>query len=479
MKTAIYVRVSTLEQAEEGYSIEEQIDKLSKYCEIKNWSISNIYRDGGYSGSNIERPAMKRLISDAKKEKFECVLVYKLDRLSRSQKDTLYLIEDVFANKGISFVSLNENFDTSTAFGKAMIGILAVFAQLEREQIKERMNMGKLGRAKSGKAMGWSRVPFGYFYEDDIYKIDPLQAPIVQQIFKEYLAGSSITKLIDKLNQEGHIGKDVKWSYRALRMILGNPIYAGYVSYQNQLFEGQHEPLISKADFETTKRELEVRQKAAYEKNNNPRPFQTKYMLSGLLKCGLCGAAFEVVLGNIRKDGTRLKTYSCLSRKSKNHNRLRQGNPNGCTSSRYRMEMLENLVLVELEKLRQNPKAIVSFSTERSISEEPGLITRLKEIDIALEKIVDLYLENTISKDVLDQRQKKLLDEKNVITNKLERIKSNQPDLDPRSAIETLSRIDIGISNLDYEKQKRLCKKLIDQVTVYPEKIEIKWKFKV
>ena len=115
MKFAIYVRVSTLEQAEEGYSIEEQIDKLSKYCEVKNWDIFKIYKDGGFSGSTTDRPGLSSLITDSKRKKFQGVLVYKLDRLSRSQKDTLYLIEDVFTANDISFVSLNENFDTSSA----------------------------------------------------------------------------------------------------------------------------------------------------------------------------------------------------------------------------------------------------------------------------------------------------------------------------------------------------------------------------
>ncbi|BAK21879.1 putative phage integrase [Melissococcus plutonius ATCC 35311] len=155
MRTAIYVRVSTNEQIEEGYSIDEQIDKLKKFCEIKEWDVANVYKDPGFTGSNMERPGLQKLIRDVKLNRIDTVLVYKLDRLSRSQKDTLYLIEDIFESKQTAFVSLNENFDTSTPFGKAMIGILAVFAQLEREQIKERMTMGKLGRAKSGKAMSW------------------------------------------------------------------------------------------------------------------------------------------------------------------------------------------------------------------------------------------------------------------------------------------------------------------------------------
>lgn len=184
-KVAIYVRVSTTSQADEGYSIDEQKAKLTSYCDIKDWNIYEIYTDGGFSGSNTERPALEQLIRDAKRKLFDTVLVYKLDRLSRSQKDTLYLIEDVFLENNIEFVSLLENFDTSTPFGKAMIGLLSVFAQLEREQIKERMQLGKLGRAKSGKSMQWAKTSYGYDYikETGTLSVNPYQALIVRKMF--------------------------------------------------------------------------------------------------------------------------------------------------------------------------------------------------------------------------------------------------------------------------------------------------------
>lgn len=277
MRTAIYVRVSTNEQIEEGYSIDEQIDKLKKFCEIKEWDVANVYKDPGFTGSNMERPGLQKLIRDVKLNRIDTVLVYKLDRLSRSQKDTLYLIEDIFESKQTAFVSLNENFDTSTPFGKAMIGILAVFAQLEREQIKERMTMGKLGRAKSGKAMSWHWAPFGYRYIDNNYVINKLEAQIVKQIFYDYLAGMSITKLRYKLNEEGHIAKDVPWSYRTIRQILDNPTYAGYTKYRDQVFAGNHSAIVSKDIFDQTQEQLKIRQQDAYAKNNNPRPFQAKY----------------------------------------------------------------------------------------------------------------------------------------------------------------------------------------------------------
>lgn len=137
MRVAIYVRVSTIEQARDGYSVQEQIDSLKLYCKAMKWIVVNVYTDAGHSGANTDRPALQDMIKDIEKGLIDKVLVYKLDRLSRSQKDTLELIEDVFLVNNTDFVSMNENFDTSTSFGRAMIGILAVFAQLEREQINQ------------------------------------------------------------------------------------------------------------------------------------------------------------------------------------------------------------------------------------------------------------------------------------------------------------------------------------------------------
>ena len=163
MIVGIYVRVSTIEQAKEGYSIGEQTERLQKYCEAHDWKIYKVYTDAGYSGKDTNRPALQNLIKDVKAGKLNMVLVYKLDRLSRAQKDTLMLIEDVFLKNNADFISMQENFDTSTPFGRAMIGILAVFAQLEREQIKERMKMGKDARAKEGKYSGGS-IQTKYIY---------------------------------------------------------------------------------------------------------------------------------------------------------------------------------------------------------------------------------------------------------------------------------------------------------------------------
>ena len=159
----IYLRVSTTEQAEEGYSLSEQEYRLRKLCEANDWILVKIYTDGGFSGGNTDRPALQEMIKAIEKGEADMVLVDKLDRLSRSQYDTLHLIKKVFEANNVAFVSRAESFDTSTPFGRAMVGILAVFAELERERIKERMSEGREGRAKEGKWRGRQQGQVGRF----------------------------------------------------------------------------------------------------------------------------------------------------------------------------------------------------------------------------------------------------------------------------------------------------------------------------
>ena len=128
----------------------------------QGWSDYELYADPGFSGKNLERPAIQKLIKDCEDGKIDTVLVFKLDRLSRSQKDTLYLIEEVFNNNEVGFISVRESFDTTTPFGKAMIGILSVFAQLERETILERTRIGLKKRAENGYWRGGGKTPFAY-----------------------------------------------------------------------------------------------------------------------------------------------------------------------------------------------------------------------------------------------------------------------------------------------------------------------------
>ena len=475
-KVAIYVRVSTTSQVEEGYSIDEQKAKLSSYCDIKDWNVYKIYTDGGFSGANTDRPALEGLIKDAKKRKFDTVLVYKLDRLSRSQKDTLYLIEDIFIKNNIAFLSLQENFDTSTPFGKAMIGLLSVFAQLEREQIKERMQLGKIGRAKAGKSMMWAKTSYGYDYhrETGTITINPAQALAIKFIFESYLRGRSITKLRDDLNEQ--YPKHVPWSYRSVRAILDNPVYCGFNQFKGEVYPGNHEPIITEEVYNKTKEELKIRQRTAAE-NVNPRPFQAKYILSGIGQCGYCGAPLKILMGVVRKDGTRFIRYECHQR----HPRKTKGvtvynNNEKCDSGFYEKDDIENYVLTEISKLQDDTGYLDKIFSEDSVEtlDRESYKKQIEELSKKLSRLNDLYIDDRITLEELQNKSTEFISMRATLETELE----NDPALgkDKRKAdMRELLNAE-KVFSMDYEGQKVLVRNLINKVQVTAEDIVIKWK---
>ena len=475
-KVALYVRVSTTGQLEEGYSIEEQKAKLESYCDIKDWHIYKVYTDGGFSGSTTERPALEQLIKDAQSKLFDTVLVYKLDRLSRSQKDTLYLIEDIFLKNNIEFVSLLENFDTSTPFGRAVIGLLSVFAQLEREQIKERMQLGKLGRAKAGKSMMWAKTSYGYNYDKETgsMTINEYEALAVKEIFTSYLAGVSITKLRDKINEE--YPKQPAWSYRTIRGILANPVYCGLNQYKGQTFQGTHKPIISLVDFEQTQRELAKRQQTAKELSN-PRPFQAKYMLSGLAQCGYCHAPLKVILGQKRKDGSRFKRYECYQRHPRKTRGVTVYNDNKkCDSGYYDMELLEHYVLTRISQLQNDPDKIQELFLDDTSPEidKQAIQKQIDSLTLKLSKLNDLYLDDRITLDELRSKSADFIKQRATLEEEIKKAVTDK-QAGRKDKIEKLLDAS-SVLEMSDDNQKVIVRELIDKVQVTSDKIVIRWK---
>lgn len=475
-KVAIYVRVSTTNQADEGYSIDEQIDKLKAYCKIKDWTVYKVFTDAGFTGSNIDRPAMTNLISAAKKRQFDTILVYKLDRLSRSQKDTLYLIEEIFIKNGIDFLSLSENFDTSSVFGKAMIGILSVFAQLEREQIKERMMLGKVGRAKSGKSMMWGKAAYGYTYNKETNSLDivPAEATLVKKIYELYLRGKSISKLRDYLNDNNlRVNKDVKWSHRTVSFTLTNPVYCGKIRYEGKLYDGLHEAIITQELFDKTQKVLAERRMDA--KKLNPRPFQAKYMLSGIIRCGYCGSPMSSLLGMPRKDGTRTKRYQCVNRFPRKTKPTTVYNDNKkCDSGYYYMQDLENIVLNKISLMQMDKANIDEIFDEKSDFDIEKAKISIAKIENKINKLNDLYINDLISLDLLKKQSNNLLKEKKIIENEMAEEKVKQSSSLKDDAIKILNTKDIF--SMSYEDQSYIVKSLINKVFATDKEVKILFK---
>lgn len=475
-KVAIYVRVSTTNQAEEGYSIDGQIDSLEKYCEAMGWDVYNKYIDAGFSGGSLNRPEMTNLINDVKNGLFDTVLVYKLDRLSRNVRDTLYLIKDVFNTNKIDFVSIQENIDTSSAMGTLFLTLLSAIAEFEREQIKERMQLGKLGRAKSGKSMMWSKTSYGYDYikETGTLSVNPYQALIVRKMFEWYLSGMSITKLRDTLNEQ--YGQDKEWSYRTVRGILSNPVYCGYNQFKGQIFPGTHEAIISEDDFNKTQEEIKTRQRTAAQRFN-PRPFQAKYMLSGIAQCGYCSAPLAIKLGMKRKDGTRLVKYECKQR----HPRKTKGvtvynNNEKCDSGFYFKDDIEHFVLTEISKLQTDSDYIDKLfsNTNQETIDRDGYQKQIDNLTAKISRLNDLYIDDRISLEELQKRSSDFMAERTALEKELDAdtsLKAVERKEDVRRVLDTKD-----IFTLDYEQQKAIARALISKVRVTSESIVILWK---
>lgn len=475
-KVAIYVRVSTTNQAEEGYSIDGQIDSLEKYCEAMGWDVYNKYIDAGFSGGSLKRPEMTNLINDVKNGLFDTVLVYKLDRLSRNVRDTLYLIKDVFNTNKIDFVSIQENIDTSSAMGTLFLTLLSAIAEFEREQIKERMQLGKLGRAKSGKSMQWAKTSFGYDYikETGTLSVNPYQALIVRKMFEWYLSGMSITKLRDTLNEQYGQGKE--WSYRTVRVILSNPVYCGYNQFKGQIFPGTHEAIISEDDFNKTQEEIKTRQRTAAQRFN-PRPFQAKYMLSGIAQCGYCSAPLATKLGTIRKDGTRLVKYECKQRHPRKTKGVTVYNNNAkCDSGFYFKDDIEHFVLTEISKLQTDSDYIDKLfsNTNQETIDRDGYQKQIDNLTAKISRLNDLYIDDRISLEELQKRSSDFMAERSALEKELDAdssIKTVERKKDIRQVLDTKD-----IFTLDYEQQKVIARALISKVRVTSETITILWK---
>lgn len=366
--TALYIRVSTDAQFEEGYSVDAQKEKLEQFCKLRDITEYQFFIDGGWSGSNIDRPEMKRLIANILAGQVSSVVVYKLDRLSRSQKDTIYLLEDIFIPNNCNFISLNENFDTTTPYGKAMIGILSVFAQLERENIRERTRMGMYERVKAGLWMGGGRVPFGYDYVPEKNILVPNEhADDVRQIFDLYIKGYSAGKLASMFD----VANDTH-----IMHIIERPVYKGLILYNGELIQGQHEAII---DEDTWNKAQIARERRRVTKTNT-----TTYLLSGLVVCGICGAKLRY-----QRWGSGVKMY-CYSQQKSRPKLIKDPN---CDNYRYDANELEDAVMESIFKYTDALEISEDVQSHASTALQ-ALQSKCDTLSAKIKRLYNLYATN-------------------------------------------------------------------------------------
>lgn len=300
-RVAIYARVSTQEQAENGNSLEFQIDKLKAYCQLHEYKIVGEYVDAGVSGAKSERPALNKLKKDI--DKIDIVLIYKLDRLSRSIKDTMNLIEDLFKPNNVSLISLSENFDTSQAMGMATIGMLSTFAQLERETIKERMMAGKIQAVKNGKNI--NKTPFGYIKKDGQLIKDERTKNCVDFIFKKMLEGKSLHETV-KLLEMSEYNNLRKWSFVFINRMTKNKVYCGHTESLGEIIKNTHDNYINDKEYKYINELLLERKTHSSKSQRNKLPA----IFRGLISCPNCNRKLTPFTRK-RKNGDKSMYYRC------------------------------------------------------------------------------------------------------------------------------------------------------------------------
>jgi len=246
-KVAVYTRVSTEDQAKEGFSLDAQLDKLCSYCKARDWEISERYVDDGYSGRYIKRPAYKRMMNEM--EKWDILLVIKMDRIHRNSKNFMLMMEELKKNDK-EFVSMTESLDTSTAMGRFVMDIIQRIAQLESEQIGERVYAGMEQKARTNSGMLGFNIPYGYDYIDGNLIIKKDESKVVKDIYSWYLEGKSMDDIVKMLNNsEIPSKKGVFWAKKTISKILKNPIYCGYTRWEDYINKSDHDKIIEKKEF--------------------------------------------------------------------------------------------------------------------------------------------------------------------------------------------------------------------------------------
>ena len=415
VKCAIYTRVSTDNQAEvEFNSCKTQESRIRSFISSQEkMDVFEVYSDEGYSGANIERPALMQMMGDIEQGRINVVVAYKIDRLTRSPKDFYQLIE-VFDKYNVNFISVTERFDTSTPSGRLLRNIMLTFAQFERELISERTRDKMLERAKNGF---WNsgHTPFGYKKENKKLVIEPMEAEIVRAIFKTYISTASTAEVYKKLKAEKIFNrKGLPFSIEDIRKLLKRIVYIGKVEYQGKVFQGIHEPIISENLFNEAQKLHGNRVKKSKTYNFSLFP--------GMVHCKECGSIMSAVFSNKIRKGERIRYfyYRC-SVVCKRDNSF-------CGTRQVSADRLDAFVIENLDAISKNqqyleslifvlnhqpqgsqkgiePEGVTSGYTVERVRETLKNITNVSKLKTKIEKeiIIKKHIKNIIySKEAIE-----------------------------------------------------------------------------
>ena len=496
-RLALYTRVSTIEQSEEGYSIDEQERLLRSWAEKNNYEVYKCYSDRGISGKDIKnRPALKELLKDAEEKKFDMVISWKINRISRKLADVLKIV-DILEKNDITFKSYSEPFETDTPAGKMQFQMMALIGEFERGTIAQNVKMGMCAKAKAGewcggRVLGYDLVPMenkeGTKRGKTKLTINEIEARSVRLIFNEYVNGKGYKAITNQLNKLGYkTKKGNDFSVGSIREILTNPVYIGKVRYnvrQNWsekrrrninanpiITDGVHEPIIDEVLWDKVQAIMESK------KGKPSRIYDGEYPLTGILRCPKCGAGMVISrTTNKLADGTkkRIAYYCCGAWKNKG--------TSVCNSNTIRVDKANEYVFNKISELLSNEKMVKSIvnniNKERHKKINPAkkelerIDKELEKIDRKKTKLFEAYEEEVISKeefkerkDELNKRAKTLQEEKEPLLVTLsDDVSEEIPYEFIKSILENFSKV--LTESATREQQKKLLHMIISEITI-------------
>ncbi len=494
---AIYCRVSTDEQAEFGYSIDEQKRLLEEWCKANDYIIYKCYSDRGISGKNIkDRPALKELLSDAKEGKFDMVISWKINRVSRKLEDVLKIV-NILEKNNITFKSYSEPFETDTPAGRMQFQMMALIGEFERGTIAQNVKMGMIAKAKTGnwcggRVLGYDLVPNNSPEEEKKGKnkleINEKEAKIVRFIFNEYSKGKGYKAITNKMNKLGYkTKKGNNFSVGSIRDILTNPVYIGEIRYNvrqnwsekrrrninpNPIrVKGKHEAIIDRELWDKVQLILESK------KGKPSRIYDGEYPLTGILRCPKCGAGMVISrTTNTLADGTkkRIAYYCCGNWKNKG--------TSVCNSNTIRVDKANEYVFKKIEELVSNEamiKAVVkNINKERKDKVKPAkrllsdIDKELEKLDKRKRKIFEAYEDDILTKeefqirkDELNEKIRILEEEKKPLLNTIsEDVSEEIPYEFIKDILKNFSKV--LNSSVSREQQKKLLHMIISEITM-------------
>ena len=369
-RVAYYCRISLTEDIQK-YSLAAQKDRLGAFCTSQygdEWTLFQAYRDTA-TGTNLNRPGLQQMLTDARNGAFDTLLVFRVDRLSRKVKE-LALLVDELTQVNVTLRSITEPFDTSNPAGKMMLQMLGVFAEFEHSTIIQRTKAGMQKKAETG---GWpgGPVPFGYSYnKEDGLQVDEGEAVIVRKIFERYAKNKEGSSAIcDDLTAAGYRKRNgKKFDRKAVLFILRNPFYIGKFRWQKQIYDGEHDSIVT---VEAFTRANEILKKRSADSPGTWLHNQDEHLLSGIIRCSRCNT--KMVGVSCKNNGTKILYYACRKRLDTKE----------CDQRYIRADWLESKILAEVQAIFRNEELLAEIwhkAKAKLTEESPNIETELQHL---------------------------------------------------------------------------------------------------